>query len=211
MTEPIRLLLVDDHEMVLDSMDLALRRREGITIVATARSLHDAITYLDTAGVDVVVTDLDLGDGPGTELVAHANRQEPPVPVLLITGTDDRRGTEVALSTGCAGFVSKSAGIDELATAIASVARGAAVFPAALLSAMMTPDHDVSESGLSPRELEILQLLAQGRSAPEIGRDLHLSVHTVRNHIKQVLAKLDARSQLQAVVLAVRRGYVAIS
>jgi DNA-binding NarL/FixJ family response regulator len=206
----VRVVLVDDHAMVLDAMAAALRRRNGIEVVAKASSQREAVDVITRTAADVVVTDFDLGDGHGTDLVRAASSLDPPVPVLLITGTDDRRGVEAALAAGCAGFVSKSEGMDQLVTAVLAVARGAAVFPAALLASTLDPAQTPVDAGLTLRELEILRLLAAARSAPEIADELHLSLHTIRNHVKQILAKLGVHSQLQAVVLGVRRGYVVI-
>ena len=130
--------------------------------------------------------------------------------MLLITGTDERKGVEAALASGCTGFVSKSQGFDELVQAALAVARGAAVFPASLLTEALHEEAP-APADLSPRELEVLQRLANATSVSEISDEMHLSVHTVRNHVKQVLAKLGARSQLEAVVIAARRGYVTIT
>lgn len=207
---PVRAILVEDSAMVLDAMLVALSHRPEIEVAGSAQSFDEAVKVLVRSTVDVVVTDLHLGDGRGTDLVAHASQMNPPIPVLLITGTDGRKAVEAALSSGCSGFVSKSQGFEQLIHAVLAVARGAAVFPAALLSA--TIDQEGSdENRLSPRELEILQLLANAQSVPEISDDLHLSAHTVRNHIKQVLAKLGAHSQLEAVVIGARQGIVEIS
>ncbi len=197
--------------MVLDAIREALAQRAEIEVCGSATSSHEAIGLLTTMAADVVVTDLQLPDGRGTDLVPHASRVRPPIPVLLITGTDDRKGIEAALSSGCAGFVSKTQGFGQLVDAVLAVANGAAVFPASLLSRTLGGERATGESNLSRRELEILQLLASARSVPEISASLHLSVHTVRNHVKQVLTKLGAHSQLEAVVLAARQGLVEIS
>ncbi len=205
----VRTILVDDHALLLDTMIATLSHHEQIEVAGTATTFKEAADLLKLSTADVVVTDLQLSDGQGTDLVALASGLNPPIPVLLFTGTDDKRGVEAALSSGCAGFVSKSQGFALLVDAVLSVARGAAVFPAALLTATLENDeHD--DSGLSARELEVLRLLASAKSVPEISDTLHLSAHTVRNHIKQVLAKLGAHSQLEAVVVAARRGLVEI-
>ncbi len=203
----IRAILVDDHAMVLDAMAAAMGLHPEIEIAGTAGSFDDAVAMLALSTVDVVVTDLHLGDGRGTDLVEYASRLNPPIPVLLITGTDGRRAVDAALSSGCAGFVSKSQGFERLVDAVVAVARGAAVFPAALLSATLVAERS-DRAGLSPRELEILQLLADASPVPAIAERLHLSTHTVRNHVKRVLVKLGAHSQLEAVVIAARDGII---
>lgn len=204
---PIRTMLVDDHAMLLEAMEAALSYRPEIEVAGTASSFEQAVDLLKMSTVDVVVTDLHLGDGRGTDLVDHASRLNPPIPVLLITGTDGRRAVDAALASGCAGFVSKTNGFERLVEAVLSVASGAAVFPAALLSATLVAD-EFDRYGLSARELEIVQMLADARSVPAIADELHLSTHTVRNHVKRILIKLDAHSQLEAVIIAARAGIV---
>ena len=207
---PIRTLLVDDHEMVLDAMAAVLSNRPPIEVAGSARTFEDAVALLSSTLVDVIVADLQLGGARGSDLAIHASRLARPVPVVLITGTDSHRALQTALASGCAGFVSKSQGLERLVDAVLAVSRGAAVFPASLMSAMIGNDPTM-RVGLSPRELEVLQLLADARAVPEISESLHLSAHTIRNHIKQILAKLGAHSQLEAVVLGARLGIVEIT
>lgn len=207
----VRVVLVDDHEMVLHALTTSLALHERVEVVATATSYATAMDTLESTPCDVVVTDLELGDNLGTELVAPAGRLDPPVPVLLITGTDDRRGIELALDAGCAGFVSKGRGFESLVDAVLAAASGAAVFPAELLSAALGESSSRSPHDLSARELEVLQHLASAHNVSQIADALHLSPHTVRNHVKQVLAKLGARSQLEAVVIGARTGLIEIS
>lgn len=204
---PYRVIVVDDHRMVLDAITSALARRDDIEVAGRAGSVAEAIGLLELSTVDVLVTDLHLQDGTGTDLVTYASRMNPPVPVLLITGSDGRNAVDAALASGCAGFVSKVDGFERLVDALLAVARGAAVFPAALLSASLVADP-AGDHSLSAREHEILQLLANALSVPVIAERLHLSTHTVRNHVKQILSKLDAHTQLEAVVIAARAGIV---
>ncbi len=206
---PVRLIVVDDHAMVLEAMVAGFGMRSEFEIVGTANSLASAIELISMRPADLIVTDFELGDGQGTELVAQVTKRQPSTPVLLITGTDERRGVDAALASGCNGFVSKTQGFDELAQAALAVARGAAVFPASLLNRALHEEPD-APADLSPRELEVLQRLANAASVSDISEEMHLSVHTVRNHVKQILAKLGARSQLEAVVIAARLGYVTV-
>ena len=208
---PVRLLLVEDHEMVLEAMQAALVTHRNIEVTAVASSVQNATEVLKVTDVDLVVTDLRLGDGVGTELVAVARTLNPAPPVLLITGTDDQRGIEDALDAGCAGFVSKSEGFDRLIEAIRAISTGGVFFHAVLLAQRLRPGATRVGATLTTRELEVLQLLARAMSVGDIAEDLVLSVHTVRNHIKQVLAKLQARSQLEAVVIGARNGLVEIT
>lgn len=205
-------ILVEDHEMVRDAMVAALAVHDDIALVDAVNSVGAATEAISRGRADVVVTDLELGDGTGTELVAMCQTLDPPPAVLLITGTDEQEGIQQALAAGCAGFVSKADGFDTLVDAIHIAARGGAVFPAALLNtALASPSSTATNvAGLTEREIEVLQLLAEARTTTEIAEHLYLSPHTVRNHIKQVLAKLGAHSQLEAVVIGARTGIVTI-
>lgn len=209
---PIAVLLVEDHDMVREALGSALDARATIEVVGSAASVADARALLAGAEtpVDVVVADLQLGDGQGTDLVEMAARRSPPVSVLLITGTDDRRGLDLALRTGCAGFVSKAQGLDRLVDAVVAIAAGTAVFPAGLLAGV-TRDGDAAVGAtLTAREREVLQMLAEACSIDDIAAELVLSPHTARNHVKAILSKLHARSQLEAVVVGARHGLVEI-
>lgn len=210
--QPITVVLVEDHDMVREALGSALDARATIEVVGSAAGVADARALLAAEGprIDVVVADLQLGDGQGTDLVELAGLRSPSPSVLLITGTDDRRGLDLALRTGCAGFVSKAQGLDRLVDAIIAIAAGTAVFPAGLL-ASVTRDGDASVGAtLTAREREVLQMLAEACSIEHIAAQLVLSPHTARNHVKAILSKLHARSQLEAVVVGARHGLVEI-
>lgn len=209
---PIAVLLVEDHDMVREALGSALDARTTIEVIGSAAGVADARALLAAGAtpIDVVVADLQLGDGQGTDLVEMAAGRVPPASVLLITGTDDRRGLDLALRTGCAGFVSKAQGLDRLVDAVVAIAAGTAVFPAGLLAGV-TRDGDASVGAtLTAREREVLQMLAEACSIDDIAGRLVLSPHTARNHVKAILSKLHARSQLEAVVVGARHGLVEI-
>lgn len=212
MSGRISVVVVEDHAMVLAGLVEAISGEPSIDVVGAARSLAQAHEILAATPADVIVTDMQLGDGNGTALVEAAEQLCPGAAVLLISGYNDRRAVEAALESGCAGFVSKGRGVDELVHAIVTVAGGASVFPARLLAELVNRDgsRPFLSSTLSERELEVLTLLARARSAEQIADELGVSLHTVRNHIRAVLTKLDARSQLEAVVVGVRAGLVTI-
>ncbi len=197
--------------MVSAGFAAVMNGEEDLEVVGIAENATRGVELVRTLRPDIVVTDFHLPDGNGGDVASEAQGVDPQPAVLMITGVDDRTAVESALSTGCAGFVSKGRGIDELLDAVRSVSRGAAVFPANLLVAVTAMgDGKAPEDPLTARESEILQLLADANNADEIAATLFLSVHTVRNHIRAVLAKLGARSQLEAVVFGVRQRLVTI-
>ena len=205
----IRVLIVEDHRLVSDALVESLALHGDLEVAGVAANFAEGEALLAATAVDVVLADLQLGDGLGTGLVAAAQRRNPSPPVLLMTGTDDRKGLEEALAAGCSGFVSKGQGLDRLVEAVRVVAGGAAFFPAALLARVVqgTPPA----VNLTERELDVLRLLARARTVAEIAEDLSVSPHTVRNPVKQILTKLGARSQLEAVVIAARKGLVELA
>ncbi len=208
MPVPVRVVIVEDHEMVRDGFEMVMAAADDIEVVGTADSLEAGRKLIADLQPDVVVCDFMLPDGSGAEIAESVSSEH--TKVLIVTGADDRRAVEAAVASGCAGFVSKGRSAQDLLGAVRSVAGGAAVFPANLLAAVTQPGSEPRSSDLTKRELEILQLLARARNAEEIATDLFLSVHTVRNHIRAVLTKLEARSQLEALVTGIRQGLVTI-
>ena len=210
-SEPtVRVLLVEDHAMVARGIEAALADEDDLEVVGIAGTLDDGVLRFRQLGPDVVVMDFRLPDGEGTDATRQIREIDTEAVVLLLTGADDPSVVSAALDAGCSGFVSKDRDVDELASAIRAVARGAAVFPAGLLSRALSPSAAPSGTGsdLTAREREVLSMLADGSSTEEIGSALFLSLHTVRNHVRNILTKLHARTKLEAVVIAARAGVV---
>ncbi|MCP3913699.1 MAG: response regulator transcription factor [Actinomycetia bacterium] len=209
--EPVRIAIVEDHELLLDALLDALEQNSWIEVVASFRSVSDFEAAVDGLNVDVVVTDLELGDGSGTHVVRLA-RQRAGAEALLMTGQGDDRGVSAALECGAAGFMSKTASLGQLIAAIRTVGDGSAVYPAPLLQQQLAGSDPTSIAvPLTEREDVVLQCLARGLNASQIGAALNISVHTSRNHIRSILTKLQAQSQLEALVIAVRGGLVEIT
>lgn len=203
----IQLVVVDDHAILLESLAAALSRYDDLDVVGVAQSVAAFTQLVDgLAGFDVAVVDYDLGDGRGTDIIGAAHRAG--AEVLLMSGGHQLTVGAVAARSGCAGFVSKGAPLDDLAEAVRTVHTGGTVYSREVLMAVSTESS--STSSLTDRELEILQLLGAGRSASDISRRLHLSIHTIRSHIRSILQKLGAQSQLEAVVKAADAGLISI-
>jgi DNA-binding NarL/FixJ family response regulator len=214
MSEPgapnVRVLLVEDHAMVARGIEAALGEEDDLEVVGIAGTVEDGVLRFRQLDPDVVVMDYRLPDGAGTDAARRIRTLDEEAAVLLLTGADDPSIVSAALDCGCSGFVSKDRDVDELASAIRAVARGAAVFPADLLSRALSAGTERSTVGadLTSREREVLTMLADGSSTEEIGSNLFLSLHTVRNHVRNILTKLHARTKLEAVVIAARAGLV---
>lgn len=208
----VRVLLVEDHEMVAQGLRAALGDEPDLDVVGWASTVADGVDQYRALRPDIVLMDYRLPDGSGTDAAERIRNDDADACVLLITGATDDGVVAAALEAGCSGFISKDRGLDELGQAIRAAARGAAVFPADLLAAATRRGERRRGIGddLTDRELEILRLLAEGRSTEDIAGSLFLSHHTVRNHVRNLLAKLQAHTKLEAVVLAARAGIVHI-
>jgi DNA-binding NarL/FixJ family response regulator len=206
----VRVLLVEDHEMVASGISALLDAEPDLEVVRWARTGAEAVDAYLEQRPDAVLMDYALPDATGTSVTAQLRERDPDACVLLVTGHEQsQRVIGEALDAGCAGFVSKERSVSDLANAIRAAVHGAAVFPADLLAAVTK--KRISGGGnaeLTAREREVLELLAQGRSTDEIQEQLFVSQHTVRNHVRSVLNKLHARTKLEAVVIAARSGLV---
>jgi len=206
----VRVLLVEDHEMVATGITALLRAEPDLDVGTWVRTGAEALEAYERERPDAVLMDYSLPDTSGTEVTARLRERDPTACVLIVTGHEATQRVVIeALDVGCAGFVSKERSVSDLANAIRAAVNGAAVFPADLLAMVARRGNGgrpVAE--LTPREREVLDLLAQGRSTDEIQERLFLSQHTVRNHVRNVLNKLQARTKLEAVVIAARAGLV---
>ncbi len=206
----LRVLLVEDHEMVARGLEAALAEESDLEVIGVAGTVNDGVNRFKQLRPHVVVMDYRLPDGEGTDATRSIREVDADAAVLLLTGADDPSVVSAALDAGCSGFVTKDRSIEDLVSAIRSVARGAAVFPADLLARALSAGSSDKGIGsdLTGREREVLGLLADGCSTEDIGTRLFLSLHTVRNHVRNILTKLHARTKLEAVVIAARAGLV---
>lgn len=199
--------MVDDHEMVRRGIDAMLSIEDDLEICAVVGSATEAIEATDRLRPDVLLLDLRLGpEGDGIEVVrilraaGHGSR------VLMFTALARDADVVAALMAGASGFIQKSVDRAELADAIRTVAAGGTVFDEALTAAVLErlrDDEDVDPriASLSPRERDVLDLLADGRSNREIAETLHLAEKTVKNHITRLLAKLGVQRRTEAIRL----------
>jgi DNA-binding NarL/FixJ family response regulator len=206
----ISVLIVDDHAMVRDGLVAVLDAEDDLTVVGAAADVRGATASLAELRPDVLVTDYQLPDGTGFDLAAAVTRMGLDTMTLVISGIDRPNLIEEAVRAGCAGFLGKGRDTADLAAAVRAVADGTAVFPAAALRRVVRAPSAMPVDPLTDRELEVLRLLARPMSVAEISSELYVSIHTARNHVRAVLAKLRAGSQLEAVVTAVRLGLVEI-
>ncbi|MET9609310.1 response regulator transcription factor [Streptomyces sp. NPDC006512] len=207
---PVRILLVEDHDMVAEAMCLALERSPDLRIVGRAASVASALADAQRCEPDVVLMDRRLPDGDGVTAIAGLLALLPDVRVLVLTGEGAGGSTAARVAeAGGAGLILKARGLSELEDAVRRVAAGEMVFSQDLLGDVLgrlTGRTQGLGANLTPREREALGLLQEGLTTAEISDQLGVALNTGRNHVQRVLEKLGARSQLEAVVIARREG-----
>ena len=208
---PVRVLVVDDHQMFAASLAHALQSEPDLVVVGQAASIAGARETVASAAPDVVLLDHRLPDGDGVGAIGGLLRIRPTAKIVVLTASASDRVLVAAMEAGAAGFIAKTQRLDDVVAGIRAAALGESVVSAKLLSRLLPRLHRRSGAGraeLTEREREILDLLAQGMSNADIAGQLVISVHTVRNHVANLSAKLGAHSKLEVLSIAVREGLV---
>ena len=207
----MRVLVVDDHQMFAASLAHALGSEPDLRIVGQATSLSEAQRLISSAAPDVVLLDHRLPDGDGVAAIADLHGIRPAAKIVVLTATASDRVLGAAMEAGAAGFIAKTQPLDDVIDGVRAAAQGESVVSAKLLTRLLPRLNRQGGGGgteLTDREREILDLLAKGLSNADIAGELTISVHTVRNHVANLSAKLGAHSKLEVLAIAVRRGLV---
>jgi DNA-binding NarL/FixJ family response regulator len=211
---PIRVLLADDHPVVRRGLAALLGTLEDFEVVGEAEDGQAAVRETQLTKPDVVLMDVRMPGIDGVEATRRIRKAVPDTAVLVLTMYDEDATVFTAMQAGARGYLLKGAAQDEIADAIRAVARGQAIFGAAIASRLLDhfahPPADVVSADpfpeLSPREKEVLELLARGRRTSEIAATLHLSPKTVSNNLTTIFAKLEVSDRTAAVIRARERG-----
>jgi DNA-binding NarL/FixJ family response regulator len=216
--EPIGVLLVDDHDVFRETLSFLLARQPDIAIGAEAGSVAEAREHLrGEAAFQVAVVDLDLPDGSGAEILEELHDGDPAALGLVLTSYTDTRQLARAIEAGAAAVLHKSASADEVLDAIRRLHAGERLVSqqevmeaVRLMSRERREKRDAERAvgRLTPRERELIQVLAEGLADKEIAARLHLTVGTVRRHLASIFEKLGVQSRLQAIIVAARHGLV---
>ncbi|GIU84762.1 MAG: DNA-binding response regulator [Acidimicrobiales bacterium] len=208
-TGKLRILVVEDQTLVGEAIAGALREHGDMEVCGVAGSLAEAMALLDTCTPDLALVDYKLPDANGYELVRAVKQRRPECHVVVFTAAENERVVARCIKAGADGFVTKSSHLDEMVDMVRRAAAGEALFTPKLLASVVglirSGDRQPGDD-LSSRELEVLRLVAKSKSVPEISRELCISEHTARNHIRNILTKLGAHTKLEAVVLALKHG-----
>jgi len=205
-TSEITVLIVDDHEVVREGLRLSLSRTAHIRVVGEA---PDGKAALDLAGrrkPNVVIMDVRMPGMDGLDATKALMEREPNTSVLIFTAYSERSLLARGLESGAKGYILKEAPHDTLVRAIEKVARGDSFIDPALMPAFLSGKD--REDMLTPREREILQLLADGMSNADVAQRLFISQETVKSHVRHILAKLEADTRTHAVAIALRDAII---
>ena len=203
-----RVVVVDDHDMMREGLTLGLDRHDEIDIIGSCGTVTDFARLVDEWSPSVVIADYQLPDGTALDIINFVHSNDLAAKVIVLTGLERTGLLHDVISSGGDGLLSKSVTIADLADAVIAVGNGASAFPPSALREWVERDLTNTGATLTPREREVLALLAQAKSTATIAAELDASSNTVRNHIRAILNKLHVSSQLEAVVAAQRAGLV---
>ena len=208
-TSMIRVLIVDDHEVLASSLAKTLDTEPDLLSVGVAGSLEKAVALIRTTAPDVLLLDHRLPDGDGVAAIGRLRELRPSMAIIVLTANAAEHLMVAAIEAGVSGFLSKTRSLGEVTSAVRAAAVGEAVISPEMLARLLPRlggNGRVGAAALTEREREILGLIAQGLTNAAIAEQLVVSVNTVRNHVANLLGKLGARSKLEALSIAIREG-----
>jgi len=211
----IRLLIVDDHEMVREGLKAMLISEPDFSIVGDAANAEQALELIERLQPDIVLLDVRLPGASGIEVCRAVTEKYPQVAVIFLTTYTDENLVAQCIQAGARGFIVKDIERFDLKRAIRAVARGEATIDpkaaVAVLARLRRAPQAVSEPSpepLSPQQLVILRLVAQGLSSREIAMQLYLSENTVKGYVQEILHRLGVKNRTEAVMVAVKHGWL---
>jgi DNA-binding NarL/FixJ family response regulator len=208
----LRILVADDHGIVRSGLRMLIERQDGMSVVAEVDDGVAAVEATLRHGPDVAILDVAMPRMTGIQAAREIKSQRPATAVLMLSMHDDERYLFDALSAGASGYVLKRAADAELIEAVRAVAAGKPYLPAitqsALVKEWLEHGEDAPRDQLTPRELEVVKLIAEAYTNRQIGEILKVSAKTVESHRANVLAKLGMRDRVELVRYAIRRGLI---
>jgi len=214
MSEPIRILLVDDHKIVRQGVRAFFDAHEGIEVIGEAGSGEEAVKMVEERVPDVVLMDLIMPGMDGVEATRLAKRISPRTHIVVLTSYHDDEHIFPALQAGALSYILKDVEMDELAEAVIKASRGEATLHPQVASRVIQElqgrkkDEHTLDVDLTRREMEILKVIAQGMSNSEIAEKFVISKYTVKGHVSNILSKLHLADRTQAAVYAWQQGVV---
>jgi len=202
----ISVLIVEDHPVVRSGIKMLLTEELDIQVMGEASNGREALTALETLKPDLLLLDISMPEVNGLEVTQHVREKYPTMPILILTMHEDERYFFQLLRAGATGYIVKGAAPNDLVSAVRAVAAGQAyLYPS--LARLLAKEPDTV---LSARELEVLQLTAQGLTAREVGKKLSISSNTVERHRANIMSKLGVSNRAELIRYAIRRGLLSI-
>jgi DNA-binding NarL/FixJ family response regulator len=212
---PLRILIVDDHQMFREGIRRRLEQEPDITVVGEAASAEDAMAEVSRTNPTIVLLDIRLPGTSGIELARQLRQQWPDLKILVLTGYDFDQYVRAVARVGVSGYLLKTAPQDAVVHAIREVAAGGAVLPPSIASKVLkhySVDSSVVREGmmgeLTLRETEVLELMHQGIRNADMAKRLAISPRTVEAHVSSIISKLGAQSRTGAIRVAVEKGLI---
>lgn len=212
---PLRILIADDETVVRQSLAALLRMEDDLEVVGVVANGEELVAQVESKLPDVVLTDLQMPVLDGIGAIRQLKQSQPSVEVCVLTVHDRDELLFEALKAGAKGYLLKDATTEKVIEAVHAVARGETFIPPALVARVVDEFNRISQqrtdmqklfSELSPREVEVLRLVADGHSNREIGGRLFISEKTVKCHVSNILSKLQVNSRTEAAIIAARSG-----
>jgi two-component system NarL family response regulator len=212
--EPIRVLIADDHELFRRGLNMVLEAEDDIVVVAEAADGREAVARVEESAPDVVLMDVRMPGVNGIEATRLIREAFPSTRIVMLTVSDEEDDLFQAIKAGANGYLLKEVSIEEVADAVRSVMQGKSLLSPAMAAKLIdefgslarrAEDAELAATPrLSERELEVLRRVALGRANDEIARELGLSEQIVRNHVANILVKLQLRSRIEAAIVAMQ-------
>lgn len=213
----IRVLIADDHKILRDGLVALLEEQEDLRIVAQADNGREAIALTRQHRPDIVVMDAAMPLLNGVEATRQIHAESPGVRIIALSMHSDRRFVRGMLAAGASGYLLKDSAVEELVLAVRTVARGQVYLSPGIGGALvqdyqelLAADASEKRDPLSPREREVLQLLAEGHTTKQVAALLHVSVKTVETHRKNIMDRLGLRSIAELTKYAIREGLTSL-
>lgn len=189
----MRIVLVDDHDLLLRGMQLMFEEVPNIDVVGTAHNGNQALAVINATHPDAVVTDARMPELDGLGLVRKCHERHPNIPVLILTTFEDARAVSQLVEAGASGYLLKDVGLDKLVEAITAVVRGGLVLDPRVARFVRSDELSI----LTPAETRVAKLVALGKNNRTIAEELFLAEGTVKNHVSQLLRKFEANDRTQ--------------
>lgn len=204
----IRIMIVDDHPVVRAGLVSMLSTQPGINVVGSASSGVEALALLEKIAPDVILMDLRMPGMTGLEAIRQINTRRDPPRIIVLTSFDTDEDIYQSVGAGAHGYVLKDAPQDRLLEAINVVHARGRYFPADIASRLT---ERMARSNLTPREHEVLQLVAKGLTNKQIGLAIGISDNTARNHVNSIIEKLEVSDRTEAATIAMRQGLISLT